>query len=981
MHSTVFSIFTIVFSKNVQNINDCDGKSKLTCFVLPASSIGIDAANGYERIQFQTPEGWGDSWHVRMIVKNSFTSLDAHSDLPAQLKLNYAPPLIEAVAIASSGALFAVTISGKNLCNQPLSNCGSLYRCSTDPNAPTVPKIPPDHCKSLDTLDKADFDTSFKEIDILSWTHTQIRVKLATSLGYIYIQSSSGSGNGNIIGAAPGLKSNLIKYSTNLMAIVQGDDFIAENNNIVHKLHVSNPISTSGSGFKKLTIWVEKLQNPPTGVKVLVGDTSYDCIADDIKTTVSASGSTLWKISFIVPAGSGARNAVYVTKNGIRTQNAAYLWYALPFISSIEIQEGLQKGQSLNMGVLSTSGGLISIEGGNFGLDTMKDYSLIFQKKTVDVKTLSASITSGSLLTWTITLNTAQTIVQAKDVAVTQGSKSGTLTTALSVSGTVITVTAYHGTIFDTSADLNIGSSSTVAVTSITAGVVVSAALSFVPVVGDSLRIESAPSQTCGTIGIFKVTSADSATGFTLDTAMADVGQFVCVIGRSTRVVQGNIASATSNMNSDCTFHSHEELKCALPPGEGTGFGLSLVVGGQSPLNGVWDSISYGIPTVTAVTPKKAPTLNPGIITITGTNFGISTPIVTVLGSGHNCTVLSHTHVEIKCQLKNGQGANHQIVVIADGQKSNPPDGQKFNYLFSYNPPVINAFTPNFGRTDGLAVVLPQQMRATMSVTGLNFGESTNSKFSLVFTANGETSNQDQKTSSGGSGVVKFVVPNVDILERTHSLIRFYQPPGYGADVSLTVAVDGQTSANIAKRFVYETPTVKSIQPHCESMHKKTGALYEVECYGYKVPGFLNVQDYPKIVSIMSDNNGVSSVRIQWVDATQTFLIEVGDTIRISGMKNSVGIGSNKKQNFNGDWTVTKIVETTLFQFQSNEKLKLVGLPTPDTYLGWNHPSGNLRALLSKSYQSSVSNSFKSLETDGKIVFSPTLAVTVIVVV
>ena len=46
-----------------------------------------------------------------------------------------------------------------------------------------------------------------------------------------------------------------------------------------------------------------------------------------------------------------------------------------------------------------------------------------------------------------------------------------------------------------------------------------------------------------------------------------------------------------------------------------------------------------------------------------------------------------------------------------------------------------------------------------------------------------------------------------------------------------------------------------------------------------------------------------------------------------------------------------------------------------------NHPSGNLRALLSKSYQSSVSNSFKSLETDGKIVFSPTLAVTVIVVV
>ena len=55
-----------------------------------------------------------------------------------------------------------------------------------------------------------------------------------------------------------------------------------------------------------------------------------------------------------------------------------------------------------------------------------------------------------------------------------------------------------------------------VAVTSINAGIVASAAFSPAPVVGDMLHIEHAPGKTCGTTGVFSVTAADSATGYTL---------------------------------------------------------------------------------------------------------------------------------------------------------------------------------------------------------------------------------------------------------------------------------------------------------------------------------------------------------------------------------------------------------------------------------------------------------------------------------
>ena len=79
------------------------------------------------------------------------------------------------------------------------------------------------------------------------------------------------------------------------------------------------------------------------------------------------------------------------------------------------------------------------------------------------------------------------------------------------------------------------------AVTSITSGVVVSAALASAPAVADTLRIDNALGKTCGTTGVFTVTATEefpSTTGYTLDTSMTDVSDATLCVIKATRSVQ-----------------------------------------------------------------------------------------------------------------------------------------------------------------------------------------------------------------------------------------------------------------------------------------------------------------------------------------------------------------------------------------------------------------------------------------------------------
>ena len=127
--------FQIVFSKGVLR-NNCD--STIDDVIAPGDCFLLDAyrkieSNNEERIRFIAPEGYGSNWKLRMFVTNSVTGQSSSADAP--FVSSYGIPLIETVAItggSGSGSLFQLTISGKNFCNEPVSNCGILKRCNTN---------------------------------------------------------------------------------------------------------------------------------------------------------------------------------------------------------------------------------------------------------------------------------------------------------------------------------------------------------------------------------------------------------------------------------------------------------------------------------------------------------------------------------------------------------------------------------------------------------------------------------------------------------------------------------------------------------------------------------------------------------------------------------------------------------------------------------------------------------------------------------
>ena len=410
---------------------------------------------------------------------------------------------------------------------------------------------------------------------------------------------------------------------------------------------------------------------------------------------------------------------------------------------------------------------------------------------------------------------------------------------------------------------------------------------------------------------------------------------------------------STRDTRVTCSSHTHTKLVCALPPGSGKGFNLVMTVGGQRETFG--ETIDYAPPTVDSVTPRYVSTLNPGPIFIKGKNFGVETPVVRLIGTEKNCSVIFRNHTHIQCTVGSGQGRDHQILVIAGGQESSSGSP---GALFSYHPPSVADFQPRQGRTDGLVSTANGQMkRQNMTITGSNFGTPENQDFSIFFTVVQVKGNTNQK---------EFVVPNSDIVSRDHNTVVIHQPQGYGEDVRITIRVQEQLSTSPLISFKYNTPIITKIRPMCgETEDQKTES--NVDCYGFALPGYSRVQDYPKIVSIISGSDGTSVGRMHWVSGISKFSIAVGDTLQISGMNAAKGLASGSTQNFNGEWVVTgtDANDASIFRFSSSSRENVVGVIQPDTYLGWNNPAGNLRALVGKSYQSSSGGSFRLLETDG----------------
>ena len=435
------------------------------------------------------------------------------------------------------------------------------------------------------------------------------------------------------------------------------------------------------------------------------------------------------------------------------------------------------------------------------------------------------------------------------------------------------------------------------------------------------------------------------------DPATISVGDYSLRFRSTLMSIDSLLMSRSGNVivSSLCTTHTHSKIVCSLPPGSGIGYVFVMTIGGQSPEAGFYPpqgtSINYKPPVVTSITPNHGPTESPGTIVVAGQNFGVSKPSISVTIEDKACEVVTIPngayHNLFSCIVADGEGANLDVKVVVGKQPATS------TVKYSYDKPVINSFSPGTGLTSGKDI---SGERQSITILGNNFGTLENENIRIVFETTKEVPQR------------QFVADGSDIILRTHNKIVFKQPRGFGAAVRVRVDVLEQKSDYASNLFVYETPSMTKLSPSCGTERNGNAT----QCYGFSYPGFPRVQDYPKIISIEAIASGMCKTTLSFVAGKQ-FSMEKGDLIRISGMEKSAGQITNQPFNFNGEWTVTSVPDSTSFHFACNEfSLKGVGIiPTTDTYAGWNFPKGNLRALASKKYQSSKSASFLSLETDG----------------
>jgi hypothetical protein len=127
----------------------------------------------------------------------------------------------------------------------------------------------------------------------------------------------------------------------------------------------------------------------------------------------------------------------------------------------------------------------------------------------------------------------------------------------------------------------------------------------------------------------------------------------------------------------------HVSFTCALP--EGATPGMVQVTANVAGATSQQVSFSYAGPSVTSVTPSRAPTAGGVTLTIRGDSFGTTSAAVTIAGQA--CPVLQQTHGVLLCRVGPGQGQNLPLVVSSGGLSSAP-------FAFGYEPPLVESTWP-----------------------------------------------------------------------------------------------------------------------------------------------------------------------------------------------------------------------------------------------------------------------------------------------
>jgi hypothetical protein len=256
--------------------------------------------------------------------------------------------------------------------------------------------------------------------------------------------------------------------------------------------------------------------------------------------------------------------------------------------------------------------------------------------------------------------------------------------------------------------------------------------------------------------------------------------------------------------------YSYEQTQVVayIPPGDGAAHYLQMLVA-YSPSDPL--PFSYAIPSILSVVPNAGHTQGGTIVTITGTNFGISRPVVQI--AGRPCTLLnnftiSSNHDFIQCITPPGQDVAQLVTIIVNGQQSVPAG----NSWFHYHPPAVASVSPQTGPTSGRslgikvgAMGFADGDNIVQVITGQNFGEHGLVTFEPV----------DSKDPLSAN----ITVPDSKILSWNHTSISIFMPEGFGDLLNVVVRVGSQTSRSTSDvHFSYEPPQVFNVTRHDRSM-------------------------------------------------------------------------------------------------------------------------------------------------------------------
>jgi cysteine-rich repeat protein len=113
--------------------------------------------------------------------------------------------------------------------------------------------------------------------------------------------------------------------------------------------------------------------------------------------------------------------------------------------------------------------------------------------------------------------------------------------------------------------------------------------------------------------------------------------------GPASADAQRSVVVGTSACPLVASSSGHSSIICTLPPGQGVSRIVEVVAGDQ-PSNTA--ALSYDPPAITSVSPTRASASGGTLLTITGSNFGL-TAAVTV--DGETCPLTMQSHTELRC--------------------------------------------------------------------------------------------------------------------------------------------------------------------------------------------------------------------------------------------------------------------------------------------------------------------------------------------